>query len=178
MYSCSQARNMNTSFQKTSASDEWYTPKELIDALGEFDLDPCAALHPLFPTAHIMFNKNDDGLSRDWGGMRVFCNPPYSPALLRGFCNKMVQNNNGILLVFARMGNDVIQNIIIPNADAVLFLRKRIRFLMPDGKRRYNAGADSALFAFGQQNVEALEKSGLEGFLICKNGPWKNIKEK
>ena len=33
---------MNTSFERTKASDEWYTPKELIDSLGEFDLDPCA----------------------------------------------------------------------------------------------------------------------------------------
>ena len=34
---------MNTTFEKSANStDEWYTPKEIIDALGEFDLDPCA----------------------------------------------------------------------------------------------------------------------------------------
>lgn len=34
---------MNTSFEKSkNSTDEWYTPKEIIDALGEFDLDPCA----------------------------------------------------------------------------------------------------------------------------------------
>lgn len=34
---------MNTTFERSSNStDEWYTPKEIIDALGEFDLDPCA----------------------------------------------------------------------------------------------------------------------------------------
>lgn len=34
---------MNTAFEKSANStDEWYTPKEIIDALGEFDLDPCA----------------------------------------------------------------------------------------------------------------------------------------
>lgn len=33
---------MNTSFEKSkkNSTDEWYTPKEIIDALGEFDLDP------------------------------------------------------------------------------------------------------------------------------------------
>lgn len=32
---------MNTTFEKSANStDEWYTPKEIIDALGEFDLDP------------------------------------------------------------------------------------------------------------------------------------------
>ena len=31
---------MNTSFEKSkNSTDEWYTPKEIIDALGEFDLD-------------------------------------------------------------------------------------------------------------------------------------------
>ena len=36
---------MNTSFEKSkNSTDEWYTPKEIIDALGEFDLDPCAPM--------------------------------------------------------------------------------------------------------------------------------------
>ena len=31
---------MNTQFERSAcATDEWYTPKEIIDALGEFDLD-------------------------------------------------------------------------------------------------------------------------------------------
>ena len=49
---------MNTSFERSAnASDEWYTPREIIEALGEFDLDPCAPMHPLWPTAKIMYNK-------------------------------------------------------------------------------------------------------------------------
>ena len=60
---------MNTSFERSAkATDEWYTPKELIDSLGEFDLDPCAPVTPLWSTAKIMYNKNDDGLNRNWGG--------------------------------------------------------------------------------------------------------------
>ena len=44
---------MNTSFEKNSknTTDEWYTPKSIIDALGQFDLDPCAPEYPLFDTA-------------------------------------------------------------------------------------------------------------------------------
>ena len=59
---------MNTSFQKTAASDEWYTPKEIIDALGAFDLDPCAPMRPLWKTAKRMVNKEEDGLKTQWGG--------------------------------------------------------------------------------------------------------------
>lgn len=57
---------MNTSFQRTSGSDEWYTPKALLDALGPFDLDPCAPVKPLWPTARVMYNKEEDGLSLSW----------------------------------------------------------------------------------------------------------------
>lgn len=60
---------MNTSFERSAnASDEWYTPREIIEALGEFDLDPCAPMHPLWPTAKIMYNKQDNGLIQNWGG--------------------------------------------------------------------------------------------------------------
>lgn len=32
---------MNTRFEKSvRSSDEWYTPKEVLKALGRFDLDP------------------------------------------------------------------------------------------------------------------------------------------
>ena len=60
---------MNTSFERSAnASDEWYTPREIIEALGEFDLDPCAPMHPLWPTAKIMYNKQDNGLYKIGGG--------------------------------------------------------------------------------------------------------------
>lgn len=37
---------MNTTFEKSAnTTDEWYTPKEIIDALGKFDLDPCAPVN-------------------------------------------------------------------------------------------------------------------------------------
>ena len=68
--------DMNTTFEKSAnTTDEWYTPKEIIDALGKFDLDPCAPVKPLWQTAETMYNKNHDGLTKDWVG-RVWLNPP------------------------------------------------------------------------------------------------------
>lgn len=60
--------NMNTCYQRTAASDEWYTPREIVEALGRFALDPCAPVHPLYQTADRMVNKNQDGLKVEWGG--------------------------------------------------------------------------------------------------------------
>ena len=53
---------MNTRFEKSvRSSDEWYTPKEVLEALGRFDLDPCAPVRPLWPTAEVMYDRNMDG---------------------------------------------------------------------------------------------------------------------
>ena len=45
--SCNKTVPMNTRFEKSvHSSDEWYTPKEILEALGKFDLDPCAPVRP------------------------------------------------------------------------------------------------------------------------------------
>lgn len=78
----------------------------------------------------------------------------------------MADHGNGILLIFARTGNKVWQEIVFPRADAVLFLRKRIHFIEKSGKPGGSAGCDSALVAFGEENVDALRDCGLEGYLL------------
>lgn len=82
---------MNTSFEKSkNSTDEWYTPKEIIDALGEFDLDSCAPMRPLWRTARVMYNKEQDGLKQKWEG-RVWLNPPYSRPTIEHFITRMVE---------------------------------------------------------------------------------------
>ena len=93
---------MNTRLEKSvRSSDEWYTPKEILDALGKFDLDPCAPIHPLWPTAEVMYDQNIDGLSQIWEG-RVWLNPPYSRPLIELFVRKLAEHGNGIALLFNR----------------------------------------------------------------------------
>lgn len=165
---------MNTSFQKTTASDEWYTPVSLVDALGPFDTDPCAPMKPLWKLADVEYNKEDNGLTKQWFG-RVWCNPPYSQPLLTQFCEKMVAHHDGILLTFARVDNRLFQGLLLPYCDAILFLRHRIRFYRPGGTKGDSPGNGSCLIAFGKKNVEALRNSGLEGFLMERGGAWNKI---
>lgn len=50
---------MNTQFERsTHATDEWYTPKEIINALGKFDIDPYAPITPLWQTDETIYNQN------------------------------------------------------------------------------------------------------------------------
>lgn len=69
---------MNTAVMFSSAKDDWETPQDLFDELNKefgFDLDPCADGKNHKCPAY--FTKEEDGLSRDWGGHITFCNPPY-----------------------------------------------------------------------------------------------------
>ena len=62
----------------TSNTSEWATPQWLFDQLDEefhFTLDPCSTHENAKCAKH--FTQEDDGLSKDWIGERVYCNPPY-----------------------------------------------------------------------------------------------------
>src|ERR1700753_3546750 len=64
-------------------SDTWLTPPWILDALGDFDLDPCAAPLPRHrPTAAEHITRPDDGLAADWHGP-VWLDPPYSREAIR-----------------------------------------------------------------------------------------------
>jgi len=160
---------MNTTFEKTKDStDEWYTPIELINSLGEFDLDPCAPIKPLWQTARTMYNKENDGLSKEWFG-RVWLNPPYSRPLIEQFVRKMADHGNGIALLFNRCDSKMFQDVIFEKATAMKFLRKRIRFYRQDGTRGDSPGCGSILIAFGEDNAEILEHCNIEGKFVVLN---------
>ena len=157
---------MNTSFERSeNTTDEWYTPIEIIQSFGEFDLDPCAPMKPLWPTAKVMYNKEDDGLKQNWGG-RVWLNPPYSRPLIELFCKKMAEHGNGIVLLFNRLDSVMMQEVVLKNAHAMKFLRKRIRFYREDGTQGCSPGCGSVLFAFGKENAEILRNQKSEGVFI------------
>lgn len=159
----------NTSFERSAnASDEWYTPREIIEALGEFDLDPCAPMHPLWPTAKIMYNKQDNGLIQNWGG-RIWLNPPYSRPLIEQFVKRLAEHGNGIALLFNRCDSKMFQDVIFKKATAMKFLRNRIRFFRPDGTRGDSPGCGSVLIAFGRENAEILRNCSLQGKYVELN---------
>lgn len=158
---------MNTSFERSAnTTDEWYTPIEIVNALGSFDLDPCSPTHRLWDTAKRHITPEEDGLKTPWGGVRVWLNPPYSRPLIERFVEKMVENNNGIALLFNRCDSKMFQDLIFPNATAIMFLRGRIKFYRPDGTQGDSPGCGSVLIAFGEENAVALEKSNIPGKFI------------
>lgn len=78
---------MNTSFERSAnATDEWYTPKEIVDACGKFDLDPCSPEHRLWDTAARHITPSEDGLKCDWGGTKGMAQSSLQQTAYRAFC--------------------------------------------------------------------------------------------
>ncbi|MCC8155431.1 MAG: phage N-6-adenine-methyltransferase [Tannerellaceae bacterium] len=163
---------MNVNFQTKykggkSATNEWYTPSEIIKSLGEFDLDPatCEKAIEINSSAKKYFTKQENGLLQPWTG-RVWLNPPYPNPDIRDFMKKMAEHNNRIALVFNRCDSVWFHQYVFNSADSILFLSKRIRFINEDRKVGGSPGCGSVLVAYGKNNTEALSRCKLDGKLV------------
>ncbi len=143
-------------------TDSWITPKEIIAALGKFDLDPCAAPNQPWPCATMSYNKVLDGLKQEWRG-RIWLNPPYGPETVK-WLDKMATHGNGVALTFGRTDTRWFHSEIFNRADAILFLAGRLTFHTEDGKKaKANSGGPSVLVAYGRENCLSLKICGLSG---------------
>ena len=147
------------------SSDEYYTPIEFVRALGTFNLDPCVPIDMRNKTADVMYNKNDDGLSKEWVG-RVWLNPPYSAGLIAPFMKKMALHGNGIALVLPKFGTKLFREWVYPYAAGIYVLRHRIKFFNEEWVQQKSPIASSVLIAYGEENIAPILDSGIEGTML------------
>jgi hypothetical protein len=153
---------------RTAQTHEWLTPPEILRALGEFDLDPCAPVMRPWPMAREHYTIRDNGLLKPWHG-RVWLNPPFGDKT-GDWLARMVHHNNGIALLPARTETKHFQQFVFEAAEAVCFLKKRPHFHYVDGRRaEFNSGVPMVLVAYdsgpGTPNTDAVMNSGL-GFTV------------
>ncbi len=162
----------NVRFQR--AADEtvdWLTPRFIIDSLGPFDMDPCAADPRPWPTAKVHFTKADNGLAQTWKG-RVWLNPPYGEDIFT-WISRLAGHGQGTALVFARTDTEWWHRYVFPVAHALVFCRGRVQFIRNDGKEftgRYRSPSPSVLIAYGSGDAErlcdAIQRSRINGNFV------------
>jgi len=131
----------------------WLTPPHIINALGPFDLDPCAA--PDWYTASRTYVLPQDGLALPWSG-HVWLNPPYGSEAWTWLA-RLAEHGDGIALIFARTETAGFVREVWGKASAVKFLHGRLHFHYPDGSRApANSGAPSVLVAYGDRAARKL----------------------
>ena len=136
--------------------DEYLTPPDLVEALGPFDLDPCAATKMPWRTARVMLTVKDDGLATDWSGYgRVFMNPPYSKVL--PWAQKLAAHGSGIALVSAKSMETQWGQLLLSSCHAALWLDERLAFFRSDGKQTTGKFLSNVLIAMSQADRKMLE---------------------
>lgn len=115
----------------TSNSDEWETPDYLYKKLDNefhFDLDPCATEHNHKTEEY--FTIDNDGLSKNWGGHRVWCNPPYSEIIKwaqKAFEESLKPNTLVVLLAPSRTDTKWFHDYVYHHSE-IRFVKGRVKF--------------------------------------------------
>lgn len=157
-----------------NGKEEWLTPPEIIKALGEFDLDPCAPTPETRPwaTAKNHYCIRDNGLIKPWHG-RVWCNPPYGGETGKWLA-RCSEHKNVTALIFARTETRQFFDYIWPTATAVCFLKGRLSFYHVTGKKGGTAGAPSLLVTWDDDNAnmlwDAVQHGRLSGAFVDLRG--------
>lgn len=156
-------RAMGSHQSHRAGTTTWLTPPHILAALGDFDLDPCAA--PGWPTARHHYALPTDGLAEPWHG-RVWLNPPYGLEAWT-WLDRLAEHGQGTALIFARTETAGFVEQVWKKATALLFLHGRLHFHYPDGTRaKANSGAPSVLVAYGKQDSNLLRACDLEGTYV------------
>lgn len=159
------------SLPNAGTTDVWLTPPSLLRRLGSFDLDPCACAEPRpWATAREHIALPADGLAREWFG-RVWLNPPYGSET-GTWLERLAAHGAGTALIFARTETVDWFAHAWPKASAILFLRGRLFFHLPNGSRApHNSGAPSALIAYGANDARILCDCADLGYFVLLEKP-------
>jgi hypothetical protein len=150
--------------QSVGATDEWYTPRHVFEAMGvEFDLDVAAPDHYALPSADFCRSViKQDSLALDWHGF-VWMNPPFGGRnALAPWLDKFFAHGNGVALVPDRTSAPWWQKYA-PRADLALLVRKKLRFIRPDGTEGASPAQGTTLLACGMTGCKALMNASAAG---------------
>jgi site-specific DNA-methyltransferase (adenine-specific) len=117
----------------SSQTDVWSTPQDFYDKLNDefnFNLDPCA--YPENAKCSRYFTPEIDGLTQDWGGYVVFCNPPYGRKIYdwvkKCYEESQKPNTTVVLLIPARTDTRYFHEFIYHKAKEIRFIKGRLKF--------------------------------------------------
>ena len=167
-------------------TNSWYTPPEIVEALGPFDLDPCTDFNMPWRTAKVMLTKKHNGLKTPWAKRDfVFMNPPYTREAdgtdIGDWMDKLAQHGHGIALIFARVDTKWFQRTVFnhSNATSMVICDGRLKFCRRDGTQDKPAPVGSVFVAYGKKAdarlKAALKKGVIKGAYLQLAGRLENF---
>jgi site-specific DNA-methyltransferase (adenine-specific) len=118
----------------SSESENWATPQDLFDRLDyvfNFTLDPCASDDNFKCKKY--YTKEINGLTKDWGGHKVFCNPPYGRDNTGAWIKKCYEESRKpgtvvVALIPVRTDTRWFHDYIYPSNAEIYFVKGRLKF--------------------------------------------------
>jgi hypothetical protein len=173
-----------TQTMKPPASNEWFTPPRVLEAVrevfgGDIDLDPASCPDANeFVQATQYYTKEQNGLKHPWHG-RIFLNPPFGKTELSKASNLSYFTH--YLIDQYKKGNTKEAILLIPVNTAtswfeplwqyaICFPTSRIRFLQPDGVQGSGQSFGTCLVYLGPNNDRFIEVFLQFGPVVTPNG--------
>ena len=135
----------NLAVHFSSLRTDWSTPSQLraaLDSEFHFTLDPCE-----LGDEGGLFGRRD-GLLISWAGQRVFCNPPYGPAI-PDWLKHGQEAAVAVFLLPARTDTQWFHEHCLRYSREIRFLRGRLRF----GGSKNSAPFPSMVVVYGAHNA-------------------------
>lgn len=114
----------------SAKTDEWSTPQNLFDDLHRefsFTLDPAASDENAKLSTY--YTKEENGLTKNWKGHRVFCNPPYNRYSVKEWVKKLASGEADltVALLPARTNTSWFHDYVWNKAE-IRFIRGKLKF--------------------------------------------------
>lgn len=133
----------------SSKTDQWATPQKFFDEVNkEFNLQVDVCADKTNSKCIAYWNKQDDGLSKDWSGMRCWMNPPYGREISK-WVKKAAEGGATICvcLLPARTDTRWFHDYIYNKAE-IRFIKGRLKF----GNSKNSAPFPSMLVIFKNEH--------------------------
>lgn len=142
--------------QCVGATDEWYTPPHVFDALGcQFDMDVASPGQPVTPWIPAKWFITCASLQGHWNGF-VWMNPPFGGRnALVPWLDKFFDHSDGIALVPDRTSAPWWQEYA-RRSDLILFVAPKLKFIGADGRPGTSPAQGTSLLAVGARGRSAL----------------------
>jgi DNA N-6-adenine-methyltransferase (Dam) len=152
--------------QCVGATDEWYTPPYVFDALGcSFDMD---VAHPGFDVVQWIpaVRLSTQRLPLAWRGF-VWMNPPFGARNgIVPWLSRFLEHRNGIALTPDRTSAPWWQ-AFAKQMESVLFVSPKIKFIDAAGRPGRSPAQGTTLMALGERGVEALTLAAEAGLGVA-----------